>query len=175
MANETTSTFTVTVTHGGPKRDFGELFRRRGRNVKKVDFKLEDTATKKIPPKSLYSDEQKMVRLLIKQSCEAAGLKYDSPKHREKTKEVYHISYGYVSRYNKKNGSSIIHVQLLRASIKLNFPNGLGSDGQAIIRETGKDYYRAGETPKSLPINLATPDIAGTLTLLFKRWGTESK
>lgn len=175
MANETTSTFTVTVTHGGPKRDFDELFKRRGRNINGVDFKLEDTNTKKIPPKSLYSDEQKMTRLLIKQACEAAGLKYDSSKNREKTKELYEISYGYIGRYNKEQGAAAIHVQLLRANIKLDFPNGLGSEGKAVIRESDKNYYRAGEFPKSIAFNLAAPDISETFTELFKEWGTKSK
>jgi hypothetical protein len=175
MANETTSTFTVTVTHGGPKREFGELFKSRGRKVTAIASKMEDTATKKIPPKALYSDEQKMTRLLIKLACEAAGLKYASAKNREKTKELYEISYGYVPRHRKKAGAATIHVSLLRARVQLEFPNGLGSEGKASIFETGKSYYRTGEAPESFAINLATPDISDKFTELFKKWGLESK
>lgn len=195
MGKETTTTYTITVKHKGPQQDFGRLFRQSGR-VLNWNAKVEDSTCQATPPKTMYSDDQKITRNFIKQISEAAGLKCNSKgaiRHGE-----YNLSY---SRRTRKNGTTVLSVGLCSVAVDITFDDGVDGLGVAEVFDFKTNPYpptyavgfnslvpnrgtvptppkrvrgwnRRGSEPNAeLEFRLADPNVKETLTALFKEWG----
>jgi len=167
MAKETTTTFTVTVKHNGTKRGFWECFKRYGQ-INSATASEVSTGTVDIAPVSMYTDEQKMIRAMLKQCCVKAGLAFNNQKNRGLTRNLYKILYN-GSRSNE------FRVELNKAYILFAFSKGFGAAGKVTIKELGVKYKSffnsSGPDMESYPINLANPDVAEELKTLFVKWG----
>lgn len=163
MAQETTTTYTVTVKYKGPKKDFGLLFRQTGR-VLDYTGAVVSSESKKTTVNAKYSDEQKIAREFIKQACESAGLKYGN--FYENT-GFYELNYSYRTR---KKGQTQFQVLFHYAYVKIDFEHGVDQQGGVSV------YKRVDtETPsfpdESSTINLADPNAKELLISIFKTWG----
>jgi hypothetical protein len=173
MAKETTSTFTITVTHAGPKKSFSTLFRQKA-TVKKCATKLDKTNTVKIAPISKYTDEQKMGRLLLKNALEAAGLKYTTDPV---IVGKYYVDYAWPCY---KDGYTSYEVRVGHARIGISFEKGLSSTGRCQIYSYSNKIYsdktqhykwRKPQPNDEFDINLADPSINKLLESTFVKWG----
>ena len=170
MAKETTTTYTVTVTHKGPHKDFDEIFKDK-RCVKDWEAVEEKTETKNLPPKSKYSPETKIVRAFFKKAAEKAGLKYgghgSAPYKGEGT---YHIDYAYDAW---RVPALTINFKMVRWDVK--FPKGAGSLGKIDIWDSGVPSAPAwqGRTRHNheIEFSIADPQAEEKLVELFKEWG----
>lgn len=179
MAKETTSTFTVTVKHRGNKKEFLNLFRPKGGQID-LEWKLEKTETKDGETFARYTPEQKMVRLLLKKCCEAAGLKYMGYKRGWGIPGGYHIEYDYCSKHSNVTR---YRIDLKGIRINLEFSNGLNNPGELMVyytndpkeinKKIGRLLSRVLVPNESLKVNMADPDIEQKLTDLFEKWGTK--
>lgn len=163
MAKETTTTFTVTVTHPGGQATFGELFTRCGRHKSKMDVRVsvQQSDSKDVPAETKYSKEQKITRMLLKQACEEAGLeqKNGRPNHVE-----YNLSY---ERGTRKGGRTYYSIELRNITLKVKFPDGLSQAGEIHVQRTRTSWgYR---DPKVI-INLVDPNFLKDLTNFIKWW-----
>lgn len=171
MGKETTTTFTVTVVHSGDQRDFEELFKKRGR-VESWQAKTETSRTVKTKPKPKYTPEQKMGRMLIKEACELAGLKYaNSAKNGD---DWYKLSYNWSTI---DGGKTRYDIESSGADIYIEFPSGVGSKGEIVV--ISAEAYRVWGIPARVPekdkvfeqeICFADPDIVKQLSKVLEKY-----
>jgi hypothetical protein len=169
MAKETTTTFMVTVTHSGAHSGFWDLFSTCGRHKSSasVSHKEVSTDTKAVPAKARYSPEQKMGRMLLKEACEAAGLKFSVSANVDFDR--YNVQH---SKYTRKGGQTVYDVVLEFATIEFWFRQGVGSEGVIKIRD--RDNYYTNNDPE-LTVSFADPKVVEQLAQLFAQWGKNGK
>jgi hypothetical protein len=180
MAKETTSTFEITVTHRGNKKEFEKLFRAKGGQIK-LETKMTSTKTVEGETHALYTNEQKVVRVLLKKCCEAAGLKYMGVKRQWGITGGYSIEYGYC----RKNGTRAeYHINLHDVRVNLLFDNGLDVLGEikvydlknprrSMVKHTGP-YGWSSQRPapnETHKTSLADPEFENSLIKILKGWG----
>lgn len=156
MGKETTTTYTVTVKHPGPKKSFDEVFKTR-RNAKIQQTACVTTNTVKTEPVPRFSPEQKITRTLFKKACEDAGLTYS----RDKLKlGEYYLDYAFDWRIE-----SSYDVVFHEHHFKFQFPDGVGKSGNIV------HYYAGKRDTLSTEINLTDPKTYDMLVELFKKFG----
>ena len=168
MAKETTTTFTVTVQHPGAEMQFFELFGTRGRckSTAKVVPGMIKTETKTIPSKERYTPEQKMGRMLLKEACELAGLKYSAKYSIEPNDACYNVKHS-MHTY-QHTGRTIYQVCLTHACMEFNFRSGVGSPGTCHIRRNSRSWN---STDPIVDVSFADPQVVEKLSKIFAQWG----
>lgn len=181
MAKETTTTFEITVTHRGGSKSFEKLFKPKGGQTK-LQTKTVDSATYQSETHAKYTNEQKMVRLLLKKCCEAASLNYMGVKAKWNSQGGYAIDYGNC----RKNGSYANYaISLNSVRFTLRFNNGLDSAGELSIFDSKDVKYETNPNNSAMwrrqmvvgnevyKVNLADPEFQQFLTELLKLWGNK--
>lgn len=179
MGKETTTTFTVTVTYTGPQKDFDKLFKARGR-VSTFNSVAGQSNTKMTAADNIYTDEQKMVRLFIKQACEAAGLDYAGVKLSVGSPKTYNLDYHY--KTSKRSKKAAYYIYLCGVKIELDFDSGIDSQGKLrlfdhhneIVKKMKTQYGWEAET--TIPnyeadFSVADPKCKDDLIKILKEWG----
>lgn len=179
MGKETTTTFTVTVTYTGPQKDFDKLFKARGR-VNTFNAITGQSSTKTVSVDNIYTDEQKMVRLFIKQACEAAGMDYAGVKRKIGTPKTYHLDYHY--KTSKRSKKAAYYILLCGVKIELDFDSGIDSQGKLKLFDHHNEQSKRVKTHYGWESETITPNYEANFSMadpkckedlinLLKEWG----
>lgn len=184
MAKETTTTYTVTVTHKGPAKSFAQLFKRRG-GIKSAKVATGTSNTKDLPPEKAFSDEIKVVRAFIKKAAEKADLVYGGGgKAPLGGAGTYNIAYR--NQWRFKRGEVSYNVTLRNVRIDIQFSKGLDQPGRIEIwdrtnpkKEQFQNYYGTTSSRQvhneEIDFNLTDPEAEEQLVKIFEEWGNKYK
>ena len=142
MRKETTTTYEVTVTHKGPAKTFWKLFNGKSSTILHTTAEETRTDTKLLPSVPHFNEDQKTVRLFIKQALEGAGLtytknynlsadkgpiQYNDAGSSKFLKPWYNIDY----QYHRAKIDNITEIVVRLEGIKIYFlwKEGLNNDG----------------------------------------------
>lgn len=159
MAQETTTTFKVTLTYSGPQKTFDKLMKTRGSRAMLKNAETLKSTTKKLKPQSYYTNDHKLVRAFTKQACEAAGLKCVANSNNVKAGN-YNLNYGAVYHQSLR-----VALYGVRVFINLSDPRGRKDLYKIRIPEERLD------NSNYLEISVADPNALDILTELFKEFG----